>query len=559
MVSKDPEKGVSTPLSSSTIGFQTTETDTANEDDYNGPDTTLDNDMPDTSKEDTDDRSGGDDETISFGETGTVEGGTPQQEEDLDIERCVGPDNVVGWYGPDDPENPKNFSTTKKWVITWCYALVSLCVTFASSIFSTNIVVTANRFNVSTEVTTLGVSLFILGFGVGPSIWGPLSELFGRKNPLLLAFFVFCVFQIPIAVAQNLETIMLLRFLGGVFGTASLAITGGALSDMFDNVNRSIALTIFSATVFIGPAIGGVIGAFITASYLGWRWCGYITTIMGFSFWIIALFTIPETYAPVLLQKRAKKIRHRTQNWAIHAKIDEQHVPMKAIATKFLGRPVMMLIKEPILLLITIYLATVYAILYLFFEAFPIAFHETRHWKPTVSSLPFISLAIGLFLGGAGVIWTSKVHIKVKVENGTFQPEDRLPAMAVGGILMPIGLFWFGWTSNPGVNWVPQVISIAFIGAGIMSIFTQGMNYIIDVYLLYANSALAGNTMVRSIFASVFPLFATAMYHRLGVNWASSLLGFLGLALVPVPIVFYIYGPKIRSMSKFKSTLAPTH
>jgi len=86
-------------------------------------------------------------------------------------------------------------------------------------------------------------------------------------------------------------------------------------------------------------------------------------------------------------------------------------------------------------------------------------------------------------------------------------------------------------------------------------IFTQGMNYIIDVYLVYANSAAAGNTMVRSIFASAFPLFATAMYHRLGVDWASSLLGFIGLALVPVPIVFYIYGPKIRSISKFNSSV----
>lgn len=304
---------------------------------------------------------------------------------------------------------------------------------------------------------------------------------------------------------------MLTRFLGGVFGTASLAITGGTLADCFNEPSRSIALAIFSATAFIGPAMGPVVGSYITEGYLGWRWCTYITAILGFSSWTVGLFIVPETYAPVLLQRKAERLRHETQNWAIHSKIDEQPITLHTVIVKFLSRPALMLINEPILILLTIYLATIYGVLYLFLEAFPIAFHEVRHWEPTTASLPFIALAIGLTMGAAGVIWTTKVHTQVKVQKGTFKPEDRLPSMAVGGFLLPIGLFWFGWTSNPQITWVPQVISPVFIGAGIMVIFTQGVNYIFDVYVIYGNSAMAGNTMIRSIFASAFPLFATAM------------------------------------------------
>ena len=85
-------------------------------------------------------------------------------------------------------------------------------------------------------------------------------------------------------------------------------------------------------------------------------------------------------------------------------------------------------------------------------------------------------------------------------------------------------------------------------------IFMQGLNYIIDVYLMYANSALAANTLIRSFAGAGFPMFATAMYTNLGVAWASSLLGFLTAAMFPVPVLFYIYGKKIRGMSKFSPT-----
>lgn len=128
--------------------------------------------------------------------------------------------------------------------------------------------------------------------------------------------------------------------------------------------------------------------------------------------------------------------------------------------------------------------------------------------------------------------------------------------MIVGAVILVIGLFWFAWTSYPSISPWPQIISGAFIGAGIICVFMPAVIYLVDVYLFDANSALAANAFVRSFIAAAFPLFSTAMYERLGVQWATSVLAFLCLALVPAPIVLYLYGKKIRSWSKFAFDLS---
>lgn len=464
--------------------------------------------------------------------------------------------NLIDWDGPDDPENPQNWSRGYKWFVTAILGMTTFVITFASSVFSTATQATAQHFNVSNEVMILGTSLFVLGFAVGPPIWGPLSELYGRKYPLFFGFFVFAIFQIPVAVAQNLQTIMICRFLGGTFGSAPLGIVGGTLTDFWGPLDRGVAMVTFAAATFIGPVAGPIVGGFIVNSHLGWRWTEYITAIMGFFFGTIGFLAIPETFGPVLLSRRATKIRFATKNWAIHAKRDEQQVNFKNIAEKYLLRPFTMLLKEPILDLITLYMAVIYGILYLFFEAYPIAFQEQRGWNSGVGALPFIAILLGVLLGGGIIIFTTKTRFtrKFKENNGVVVPEERLIPMIIGGFLFPAGMFWFAWTSSPNITWVPQVLAGIFIGAGVLMIFLQGLNYIIDCYLMYANSAIAANTFLRSGFGAGFPLFATAMFNTLGVDWATSLLGFITAALFPVPILFYFYGAKIRKMSKHAPT-----
>ncbi|QDS74818.1 hypothetical protein FKW77_002408 [Venturia effusa] len=474
--------------------------------------------------------------------------------------RPQGPEdpNIVEWGGPDDPENPMNFPRRKKWMMTVVMGLMTFCITFASSVFSTAAEATAAEFGVSMEVMTLGTSLFVLGFALGPIVWGPFSELFGRKIPLFIGFFIFAIFQIPVAVAQNIETIMLCRFLGGLFGSAPLGIVGGAMADFWQPLDRGIAICIFSAATFLGPVAGPIAGGFITMSSLGWRWTEYLTAIMGFSFGLLGLFTVPETFAPVLLSRKAKRMRYKTLNWALHARSDEQQVKAMDLVTKFLFKPFKMLFLDPILLLITLYMSLIYGCLYLLFVAYPIAFSEIRGWNLGIGALPFAAVTVGVFLGALLIVVHSKTrYARLLKEHGHVVPEERLIPMMVGGIIFPAGLFWFAWTSSPHITWVPQVLSGIFIGGGVLLIFLQGLNYIIDCYKWNSASAIAGNTFFRSLVGAGFPLFAASMFHKLGVAWAASLLGFLASALAPVPFLFFVYGKKIRDMSKFSPTGGP--
>lgn len=221
---------------------------------------------------------------------------------------------------------------------------------------------------------------------------------------------------------------MLCRFFGGVFGSAPLAIVGGALADFWGPVERGFALGLFSGATFIGPVAGPIVGGFLTMSYLGWRWTAWITLIMAALFGSLALVFSAESYAPVLLQRRAAQRRFATRNWAIHAPMDENPVELHDIIHKYLFRPWKMLFMEPILMLITLYMAFIYGMIYLFFEAYPIAFQEQRHWNLGVGALPFLGITIGVVIGVGIITYTSQTRYKRKMEEngGKPVPEERL-------------------------------------------------------------------------------------------------------------------------------------
>ena len=207
---------------------------------------------------------------------------------------------------------------------------------------------------------------------------------------------------------------------------------------------------------------------------------------------------------------------------------------------------------EPILVLITLYQSFIFGLLYLFSQSYSIAFEEVRQWQHDLGSLPLLALIVGVAAGLFIIIVHTKTRFaRITAANGgVIVPEHRLPMMIFGGCVLPVGLFWFAWTSDPSIPWPSMVTAGVLIGCGLFIIFVQCFGYIIDVYLSMANSALAANTFLRSLWAAGFPLFAPAMYHHLGIAWASSLLAFLSILMMPVPIIFYLYGERIRGWSK---------
>ena len=280
---------------------------------------------------------------------------------------------------------------------------------------------------------------------------------------------------------------------------------------------------------------------------------------MGSACLVFDVFFFEESYHPVILVAKAREIRERTGNWGVFAAHERVELDLKSIATNNLTRPLEMLVTEPIILLLSIYTAFIYGILYLFMEAYPIVFVQGYGMSLGVGMLPYIGLVVGQLISMMTMvfIFEPRYDLALAANGGKPVPEARLPPMILGGILFPIGLLWFTWTGNyhEHVHWIVPTLSGIFTGFGLLSIFLPAINYIVDAYLFFAASALAGNTFLRSSFGAAFPLFAGFMFKGMGTNWAGLLLGLFGLALVPLPIIFYKYGKRIRTKSKYAFVL----
>ncbi|KAI2669707.1 hypothetical protein LCP963914a_9895 [Penicillium roqueforti] len=462
-------------------------------------------------------------------------------------------DVMVDFEGPDDPYKPLNWGFTKKAVTTVLYGLTTMGATWASSIYSSGQSQISEEFGVSVEVSTLGTTLLMFGLGIGPLVWAPLSEVFGRKLVVLVPYFIAAIMSFGTATAKDLQTIMLTRFFFGFFGAAPVTNTGGVLSDIWTPEQRGAAIVGYAMAVIGGPILGPIAGGAIVQSYLGWRWTEYITGIMMIFFLALDIIFIDESYPPVLLVYKARRLRFESGNWALHARHEEWDMTFKELGNKYLIRP-FQLLATPICLLVTLYSAFVYGILYLSLAAFPIVFQDIRGWNQVVSALPFLAYLVGVMLGAVINLSNQRFYLKqFKANENRPVPEARLPPMMIGSVLFAGGIFVFGWTSPAHIHWICPVIGAIMMGLGFFTIFQSSTNYLIDTFQQVSASAVAANTFVRSVFAGAFPLFANAMFHNMGVPWAASVLGFLSVALIPIPYLFYLYGRRIRARGKWSA------
>lgn len=421
---------------------------------------------------------------------------------------------------PDDARNPLMFPKWKKWTITMLVSMATFTIAIASSAYSGGITEIMKDFDVGTEVTLLGISLFVLGFAIGPLLWGPLSgaltpsltlslkkitltqsnaEFMGRQVLFFATFIALTAFNGAAAGAPNIQALLIFRFLAGSFGSSPLTNSGGVIADLFSASERGLALAIFAATVFLGPSLGPIAGGFL-AEAAGWRWLEGLITIMTGLVWILCSLAVPETYAPVLLRKRAATLSRVTGRVFV-SKLDMGQ--KKTISDQFrvaLLRPWVLLFREPIVLLLSIYMAIIYAILYSLFAAFPIVFTAGRGWSVAIGNLPFLGVTVGMMIGIVYSLWDNQRYAALVQRNGGHAaPEARLPPSILASVLLPVGLFAFAWTNGPEIHWIVPTIASGFFGAGLILVFLSSINYLIDSYVIYAASVLAASAVTRSL------------------------------------------------------------
>ncbi|CAI7585257.1 unnamed protein product [Penicillium palitans] len=452
---------------------------------------------------------------------------------------------AVEWM-PKDFRNPLQLKTPMKWFITVVAAIETLVVALVSSAYTGGLVQIQERFGATTEVATLGVSLYVLGFALGPLIWAPMSEIFGRQLVFVTTYCGLTIFCAACTGAENITTLLIFRFLSGAFGSSPLTNSGGVIADMFMARDRGLALSAFALAPFLGPVIGPIAGGFLGMSSGGWKWVMGLLAILCAVMWILGAALKPETYAPVLLRQR--------QVYVSKLDIDQGRLTLKAALKISLSRPMILLFQEPIVLLLSIYLAIIYGTLYMLFGAFPIVYQLHRGWNQGVGGLAFIGVMIGMIGAVAYSIPENKRYAKLLQKNGGYAPpEARLPPCMLASIALPIGLFWFAWTNSPSVHWLVSIAAGVPFGFGMLLVFLSVFNYLIDAYTIFAASVLAANTLLRSLFGFAFPLFTKYMYEDLGIHWASCVPAFLALACVPFPFLLYKYGLSIRKHCKYSA------
>ncbi|EFW22052.1 MFS multidrug transporter [Coccidioides posadasii str. Silveira] len=482
-----------------------------------------------------------------------------EDEEKLEQQRAV--DFVVGWDGPNDPDNPRNMTYARKWLIVIILAMGSLCVTCASSMYTMTYSQLTEEFGVSRLVATLGLSTFILGLGTGPLFLAPLSEFFGRRIIYIISFSCFVVWLVPCAVAQNIATMVISRFFNGLSGSAFLSVAGGTVGDIFDRRQLAAPMMVYTASPFMGPEIGPLIGGFI-CQYTTWRWVFYLLLIWAGAIAIALILLVPETYHPVLLRRKAINRRKETGDNRWKAPIEKLGRSLVHTVLRSIYRPMLLLIFEPMCLNLCIFSAILLGILYLFFGAFQLVFSTIYGFELWQIGLSFLGLMIGMAIATASdPIWSRYYARLIRnraqvVGKEEFEPEWRLPPAIAGAPLVTIGLFIFAWTIFPNVHWIAPIIGSLIFGIGTILVYSGIFTFLVESYPLYAASALAANSFLRSSFAGAFPLFGIQMYHKLGYNWATSLLAFLTLVMAPFPYIFFRYGKRIRKKSRFATVKA---
>lgn len=454
---------------------------------------------------------------------------------------------IIAWDSETDPLNPQNWSPFRKWMAVIVFSICTFVTPLASSMFAPAVLDASREFDShSSVILSLMVSVFVVGYAAGPLVLSPLSEMYGRAPVLHFSNILFTVFQIACARAHSANELIVYRFLAGLGGSGPLTLGGGVIADVFPPEVRGKAVAFYSLGPLLGPVIGPIAGGFVS-QYIGWRFVFWILLIAGTIMTGLAMIFLQETNAVVILERKTRKMQKQLKRPELRSAFDRGLPKSQQIKTA-LVRPIKMLLFSPIVFLMSLYMALIYGLLYLLFTTLSNVFIGQYGFTTGTSGLAYLGIGsgflFGLFICGK---LSDKIMMQLTAKNGGVRkPEFRLPLMVVGSLLLPIGLFVYGWSAKYKVHWIVPIIGLAPFGIGMMCAFLPIQTYLIDAFSEYAASAIAAATVLRSLFGAFLPLAGPPMYRALGLGWGNSVLALAAILFAPVPLVFWRYGERIR-------------
>ncbi|KAI8618117.1 MFS multidrug transporter [Chytriomyces sp. MP71] len=445
--------------------------------------------------------------------------------------------------------NPRAWPRSKKWRAVAFASLYTFISPISSSMVAPALPDMARDLGIHTKIEIeMSLSIFVLAYAFGPLFLGPLSEIYGRYSILQASLWFFVIFNTACGLATTKDQMLVFRFLAGLGGSAPIALAGSVVSDCFNGAEMGAAMSYYALGVILGPALGPIIGGIMT-QYTSWSWVFYVVSIAGGVLCLTGTFFLPETYAPLLKSRaRAKGL--------LHEETPHEEPKVLSVLKNAIVRPFVMLGTQPIAQVIAVLMAFVYGIMYIVLSTFSALFVKKYHEETITSTLHYLALGIGFFIGNrmsGGVLDTISRYLQ-KRYNTPHKPEYRLPVCIPAAVVLPIGLFIYGWSAENAVHWIVPDIGIMLFSMSVNVTFQALTVYTVDVYMMYSASALAAVSSLRSLAGFGFPLFADNLYDQLGYGWGNSVLAFVGIVIgIPAPILLYVYGERIRARSKFGS------
>jgi multidrug resistance protein len=425
-----------------------------------------------------------------------------------------------------------------------------------SSILAPSLPAIKRDLGIQTDIeATLCLSIFVLGFASGPLVLGPLSELYGRSIVLKLSNAFFAISNLACSFAHTKEQLIIFRLLAGIGGSTPLAIGPAVLSDLFTADERGKAVSIYTFFPLMGPALGPIFGGII-ADHTSWRWCFWSTTIATIPVLLVSFLFLEETYPPVLLHRRKISLIEQTGNTDLFTTYDSPDLTIAQKLGDALKRPLKLMTTQIIVIVMGLYQAYLYGLMYIVLATFPRLWTEKYHQSLSRGGLNYLSLGLGY---GVGIQISARVQDRVyailkRRNNGVGLPEFRVPMMIPIAVILPLGFFLYGWTAQAHIHWIFPNIGAFIFAAGIMVGFNALMTYVVDSYPTYCASASAAISLLRSVAAFALPLSAPPMYDALGYGWGNSLLAFIAIGIGgPAPVLLWLYGSKLRARSTFAS------
>ncbi|TRX97766.1 hypothetical protein FHL15_001521 [Xylaria flabelliformis] len=480
------------------------------------------------------------------------------------------------WDSPDDPENPYNFSSTKKISFGIVMGLGSLVTLVAASVTAAALGDISRDLGLDPATAQISFSVYFLGLAFGPFPIAAISETNGRRNIWIASNVWFILWNSLSPVGYSKGLMIAGRFLAAAGASAGNTLTGPVMTDMFHEKDRGKSLAIAGLLPYLGPALGPIIGGLVS-QLIAWPWLFYIVSILDTVVLVIGVLVLRETYTPVLLRRKAATLAQRDRDVIDGSSIA---APSPTTAGRWASwrdmlsrlrvnmlRPWHILVTRPVILLVTLNLGLAFGIYTLTLSTFAQLWVDRYGQSKLVSSLHYIAISIGITLGvqggGRAMDWvyrrlrerdsaknrTSAAGVGGKLPPG--KPEYRVPHMIPGILLMPSGLFWYGWSAQYHYHWIVVDIGAAVFTIGSFT-YSQALSaYILDEFKEYAASANAAIRVLSQVLGFVFPIFAPKLYSTLDYGWGNSVLAFIFIVLAfPVPACLWLWGDKLRAIGR---------